>query len=83
MNFSEAATGGVFWRKPFLKISQYTQEYWKDIPTQVFSSEYCEIFKSTYFQQHLLTAGSVFFLKQLQNTEEQLLTGVDSFIKFR
>ena len=26
MNFSEAATGGVLWKKLFLKISQYSQE---------------------------------------------------------
>ena len=36
------------------------------------SSEYCEIFKNTYFEEHLLTAASDFF-KQLQNTGEQLL----------
>ena len=26
MDFSEAATGGVLWKKLFLKISQYSQE---------------------------------------------------------
>ena len=35
------------------------------------SSEYCEIFKNTYFEEHLLTAASD-FLKHLQNTGEQL-----------
>ena len=28
-----------------------------DTPTQVFSCEYCEIFKNTYFEKHLQTAG--------------------------
>ena len=32
----------------------------KDTSTQVFSSEYCEIFKKSYFQEHLRTAASVF-----------------------
>ena len=60
MNFSEAATGGVSWKKLFLKISQYLQvEYW-------------EIFKSTYFEEHLLTASSD-LLKQLKNSGELLL----------
>ena len=38
----------------------------------VFSSECWEIFKSTYFEEHLLIAASD-FLKQLQNTGELLL----------
>ena len=28
-------------------------------PTQVFSCEYCEIFKNTYFEEHLQTAGTL------------------------
>ena len=39
-------------------------------PTQVFSCEYCEVFKNTYYEEHLLTVA---FLKELQNTVEQLL----------
>ena len=31
----------------------------KENPTQVFSSEYCEIFKNTYFEKQLQTAASV------------------------
>ena len=27
----------------------------------MFSSEYCQIFKSTYFKEHLLTAASDFY----------------------
>ena len=30
-------------------------------PTQVFPCEYCEIFKKTYFEEHLPTAASVQF----------------------
>ena len=37
----------------------------------MFSSEYCEIFKNTYFEEHLLTAASD--LEQLQKSDEQLL----------
>ena len=40
----------------FLKISQYLQE----TPTQVFSCEYYEISKNTYFEEHLQTAASRF-----------------------
>ena len=36
------------------------------------SPEYCEVFKNTYFEEHLLTAASD-FLKQLQNNGKQLL----------
>ena len=38
----------------------------------MFSSEYCEIFKNTYFEENLLTAASD-FLKQIQNSGEQQL----------
>ena len=31
----------------------------KEIPSQVFSNEYCEIFKNTYFEEHLQAAASV------------------------
>ena len=30
----------------------------KETPTKVFSSEYCEIFKSTYFEENLQTTAS-------------------------
>ena len=30
----------------------------KETPTQVFSCEYCKIFNSTYFEEHLRTAAS-------------------------
>ena len=78
MNFSEAVTEGVLFKKLFLKISQYSQEscrpanLLKRDSNTVLSSEYCEIFKNTYFEEHLLTAASD-FLKQLHHTGEQLL----------
>ena len=67
MNVSEAATRCVLWKKLFLKISQYSQESCRratlleQTPTQVFSSEYCEIFKNTYFDEHLLTEQLILF----------------------
>ena len=36
------------------------QLYWKGTPTQVFSCEFCEIFKNTYFEEHLRTTASIF-----------------------
>ena len=35
------------------------QLYWKETPTQLFSCEYFEIFKNTYFKKHLWTIASV------------------------
>ena len=48
------------------------QPYQEETPTRMFSSEYCKIFKNTYFEEHLLMAASD-FLKQQQNSSEQLL----------
>ena len=39
-------------------IDQGLQLYQKQTPTQVLSCEYCEIFKNTYFEEHLQTAAS-------------------------
>ena len=36
------------------------QLYFKKCPTQIFSSEYYEISKSTQFEEHLLAAASDF-----------------------
>ena len=33
------------------------QPYSKETPAQVFSCEFCEIFKNTYFLEHLRTAA--------------------------
>ena len=51
----------------FLKISQNLQEniftwvYYikKEIPTQVFSYEFCKFFKKTFFTEHLRETDSV------------------------
>ena len=75
---AEAATGGVLWKKVFLKISQNSQEnpcarvsfliknfkklfniklYLKETLAQVFSCEFCEIFKNTFFTEHHWTTA--------------------------
>ena len=71
---SEAAVGGGQWKKLFLKLLQHSQENMCWVPStrvaatllkreskQMFSCQYCEIFKKTYFEEHLRTAGSVIF----------------------
>ena len=68
-HYSEAATRRALWKKVFLEISQISLATWfnstkvcnfikKEALTQVFSCEFCEIFKSTYFEEHLQTAAS-------------------------
>ena len=64
----EAATGGVFLKKVFLKISQNSQEntcarvraatLLKKTVAQVFSCEFCEIFKSTFFTEYIWAPAS-------------------------
>ena len=45
--------------KNFLKFLSKTCNFIKkEIPKQVFSCEYCEIFKNTYFEEHLRTVVS-------------------------
>ena len=34
------------------------QLFYEETPTQVFSCKYCEIFTSTYFEEHLQTPAS-------------------------
>ena len=40
------------------------QPYEEETPKRMFSSEYCKIFKNTYFEEHLLTAASDFSKQQ-------------------
>ena len=54
-----------------LKILQYSWEKHeleslldKVVPIQVFSCEYCEISKNTYFEEHMQTAASECRLQQ-------------------
>ena len=54
---SEAATGGVLWKKVFLKVSQISQEN-SCVDHVLFSCEYCEILKNTYFEEHMRTTAS-------------------------
>ena len=52
----------------FSNIPQYSQKnscvevglqrYQKETPTQVFFCEYCKIFKSSYFEEHVQAAAS-------------------------
>ena len=64
--FIEAATGGVLYKRLFLRISQYSQEatvleflFCKGV-TQVLSCGYCENIKNSIFEKHLQTVASVF-----------------------
>ena len=62
MYILEAATGGVLYKKVFLKFAQCSQKntcvgasqlYKKETPIKVFSWEYCKIFKNNDFEEHL------------------------------
>ena len=75
MQGTKAATG-VSFKKAVLKNfaiftgkqllwNPFFQLYQKETPTEVFSCEYCEIFKNTYFEEHLQTAASVFLIIKL------------------
>ena len=54
-NGTEAATGGVLLQKVFLKIWQISQ---KNTCVGISSYKICEIFKNTYFVEHLRTTAS-------------------------
>ena len=60
VNRPEAATIPVQQKKLLLKTLQDSQEknlrrsiFLIKVPTQMFSCEYCEIFKNTFFEEHL------------------------------
>ena len=42
------------------KVFNFDKLFYKESPAQVFSCEYCEIFKTTYFEERLRTAASDF-----------------------
>ena len=44
--------------KPLTSWPSSLQLFLKETPTQVFSCEYCAVFKNTYFEKHLGTAAS-------------------------
>ena len=59
-NFAVFTRKHLYWSLFLIKL----QAFWpatlsKWTPTQTFSCEYCEIFKSTYFEKHLWTAASL------------------------
>ena len=67
--YLEAATGGVYenihMETPVLE-SLFNKagglrcaNYQIETPTQVFSCDYCKVFKNTYFEEHLQTVASV------------------------
>ena len=74
--FFRSSHGRYFMKKAVLKnFVMFTGKFqtWNFIKKRFqkeiqFSLEYCEIFKNSYFEDHLLTAAS-YFLKQLQNTD--------------
>ena len=62
---TEAAFGGVLYKKVFLKIVQNSQEntcvrdsFLMKRLAQVFSSEFSEIFKNTFFTEHIQATTS-------------------------
>ena len=64
MKSSEAATGGVLYETVFLEISQNSQG--ARVSTRIFSCEFCEISKNTFFIDPLWASASesyfLFFL---------------------
>ena len=44
---------GVLKKFPIFTCGLQACNFVKETPAQVFSCEYCEIFKSTYFEEHL------------------------------
>ena len=56
------------------KHSQYSQEYsQKSNPTQVFSCEYCAIFKNTFFTEH--APNDFFWNHMFRSKDEAALYG--------
>ena len=79
-SYSEAATRRVPKTKMFLEISQNSLATWFNSPeacnfikketlTLGFPCEFCEIFKNTYFEEHLRTAGFDYLETSQKNIE--------------
>ena len=76
-------------KKAVLKMLVYWKEscrpvtLLKETPTQIFSSEYCKLFKNTYFEEHLLTAAeqprAAAFVLALLLSSDNLLTGYEKW----
>ena len=55
-NFATFTWKHMCWSLCLIKL----QTFRPVTPTQVFSCDYCEIFKNSYFEEHLRTAASVY-----------------------
>ena len=55
------------------------QFFQKETPTQVFSCEYCEIFKDSFFNRTPLIAASGFLTKPAENKGEENHFSVEFF----
>ena len=71
---TEAATGGVLYKKVFLKIYQNSQGKTcvrvsvlikKETLAQMFSCEFCEMFKKTFFTEHFRKTASERLLEKI------------------
>ena len=68
----EADTGGVLQKKFLLKISKIDRKtvinyqvcnfIKKEIPTQVFSCNFCKFFQNTFFTEHFLATASARYI---------------------
>ena len=50
--------------KKVIRKASGLQLWWKEASTQVFSCDYCKIFKNIYFEAHLRTTASTFNIIQ-------------------
>ena len=84
--FSEAATRGVLYKKVFLEISKNSTLLKKETLTQVVSFEFCEIYKNTFFTEHLWKTAYLFLILSLLLFMEKLTCPnciIDSMTKDR
>ena len=58
-NFTNFTRKHQCWSPFFNKVAGAYDFIKKETPTQVFSCEICEIFKNTYFEEHLRTTDSI------------------------
>ena len=63
----------------FDKVADGPQLYQKETPTQMFSCEYCDIFKSSFFYRTPLMAASGFLTKLAENNCEENHFSVEFF----
>ena len=88
-NFPEAATWSILQNKGFLKFCRFRREtsvleslfktlevlvlIKKRLPHRCFPGKICEIFKNTYFEEHLRPTPSGFHFKKLWSTRLKFL----------